>query len=134
MRYVIQELVDRRTGKGVASSALEKLGDVGQANFDNRLLYLRDQPPPMWRDPHAKRLSPQNDPKCKNIYEIRFSAQRVEQRPLGYFGPSLGTFTIVLWATHKGKQWIPRDYCRIANERWESLRKGELEVCEVEVD
>lgn len=134
MRYRIHELLDHRTGAGIATEALSKLGDEGQANFDDRVIYLRDQPPPMWRDPYAKRLSAENDPQCKDIYEIRFKAQRVQQRPLGYFGPEPDIFTIVLWVTHKGKQWIPREYCRIARERWAKVRNGELHAREVEID
>jgi len=134
MRYRIQELLEKRTQRGVVSAELTRLGDAARAAFDDRLLYLRDQPPPGWRDPHAKRLSPDRDPKCKDIYEIRFKANRVEQRPLGYFGPEIDIFTIVLWATHKGRQWKPREYCRIANERWDEFRRGEIEAREIEID
>ncbi len=134
MRYTIQELVDARTGAGVATSVLHTLGEAARASFDMRLLYLRDQPPPMWRSPQAKRLSAEHDPQCKDIYEIRFKARRVEQRPLGYFGPGAGVFTIVLWATHKGSQWKPKDYCRIAREKWLHLQQHGGRTRQIEVD
>ncbi len=88
----------------------------------------------MWVNPHARRLAWHVNPDCKDIYEIRFKANNAQQRPMGYFGPCPGIFTIVLWATHKGKHWSPRGFCRIARERWQAIQNGTAKSLEVEID
>jgi len=134
LRYQIFEWLDPRTGAGAWSKGYGSLGPAGEAAADTRLLYLRDQPPEMWVVPHAKRLGGQVQRECKDIYEIRFKANGVQQRPLGYFSPGGGVFTIVLWATHKGRQWFRRDFCRIARSRWHAIQKGTAATAEVEID
>jgi len=134
LRYRIFEWIDTRTRHGAWSETYKNLGAPGQAAADARVLYLRDQPPSMWTVPHAKKLSAGTQPECKDIYEIRFKANNVQQRPLGYFGPDSETFTVVLWATHKGRQWTPKDFCRIASERWASIKAGTAGTAEVEID
>ncbi|WP_354676775.1 hypothetical protein [Cupriavidus plantarum] len=96
--------------------------------------YLRDQPPAMWRDPHAKKLSWEYDDDCKDIYEIRFKARSVQQRPMGYFGPQPGQFTIVIWVTHKGEQYDPRNFAHVAKQRWADVCEGRAAVAAIEID
>lgn len=134
MRYRIFERVDPRTGLGDFSQRYDQLDEAGQAAWDARILYLRDQPPAMWRDPYAKKLSWENDRDCKNLYEIRFKAQSVQQRPMGYFGTDVDQFTIVVWVTHKGSQYEPRQFCRIGRERWEQITSGCCATVEIEID
>jgi len=88
----------------------------------------------MWIDPHARKLAWHQNPDCKDIYEIRFKAHGVQQRPLGYFGPHLGIFTVVLWATHKGNQWRPKGFCRIAKQRWQNVQNHGASIREIEID
>lgn len=121
MRCTFREWVDPRTGEGAFSTRYQALDDKGQAKCDARMLYLRDAPPRLWVDPSARKLDWSKDENCKDVYEIKFSANRIEQRPMGYFGRSASEFTIVVWVTHKGKQYRPRDFCRIACERRDAI-------------
>ncbi len=109
------------------------LGGKGEGYCDERLRYLRDQPPTGWNDPHARMLASRHDPDCKNIYEIRFKANGVQQRPMGYFGPRNNEFTIVLWATHKDDKWDPSNFCELAKRRWKLVTDGG-ETREIEID
>lgn len=134
LRYQIFEWVDPRTSQGVWSSTYENLGNAGQATADIRVLYVRDQAPSMWTLPHARKLAWQSDSNCKGLYEIRFKANGLQQRPMGYFGPHPGIFTFVVWATHKGSHWKPREFCRIAKERWQEIQASAAEIRPVQFD
>ncbi|UDM18819.1 hypothetical protein [Vogesella sp. XCS3] len=134
MSYKILEWIDARTDSGAFSEPYDQLNAKGQAACDTRLLYLRDQQPHMWRDPSAKKLDWSKDCDCKDIYEIRFLANNVPQRPMGYFGPNKNEFTIVIWVTHKGKQYTPKEFCAIAKKRWAEVRNGNAITREVEID
>ena len=69
-----------------------------------------------WREPPFKTLHGEG----VGLGEIRFKADGVEQRPLGFrSGPR--EFTIVFWAIEKGNKFVPRDACRRA-----LLRKREI--------
>lgn len=54
---------------------------------------------------------------CPDIGEVRFKAGRVEQRPLGFFGPNPGEFTLLFWAVEKNDQLKPRGACDSAQAR-----------------
>lgn len=88
----------------------------------------------MWRDPYAKKMSWEYDDDCKDLYEIRFQANKLEQRPMGYFGPHPGQFTIVIWVTHKGKQYDPSNFARVAKQRWDDVCSGAAATQEVAID
>src|SRR5260370_40295690 len=65
-----------------------------QAAFDQRIRTLQQMKILEWTEPYAKRLKGE----CAGLVEIRFQADRVQHRPLGWFGPSPGEFTILLCA------------------------------------
>jgi len=88
----------------------------------------------MWRDPHAKKMSWEYDDDCKDLYEIRFKANGVQQRPMGYFGPKPGEFTIVVWVTHKGSQYKPSNFAKLAVARWSDVKSGAARTEEIEID
>jgi hypothetical protein len=85
-----------------------------QANFDTALDYLREQPITGWVRPKASKLA--GNP-CRHFYEIRIKANNTQHRPLGYFGPGDGRFTIVFCATEKDKKFVPKDACEQAKKR-----------------
>lgn len=134
MPYSFYERVDPRTQLGVFTEVYETLGDVGQANCDARLEFLRSQPPPMWVEPDAKKLSWTTKSACKDIYEIRFKANNVQQRPMGYFDTAGQRFVIVVWVTHKGSQYDPKNYCQVAQRRWRAIKDGVESTTEIEID
>lgn len=84
-----------------------------QAAFDQRLRNLSQMAPHEWREPFTKQL----EGPCDGLVEIRFKADRVQHRPLGFFGPGLMKFTILLIAREIGDRFDPRDACAIALRR-----------------
>jgi hypothetical protein len=85
-----------------------------QAKFDQRLRNLRQMEPHEWRN---ETFSKQLDGNCDGLVEIRFKADRVQQRPLGFYGPWQMEFTIVFFATEIGGRFVPRNACAIGLER-----------------
>ncbi|WP_429344061.1 hypothetical protein [Paraburkholderia sp. GAS42] len=134
MRYKIMAWMDPKSGQCEFTQKYGKLGEAGQAKCDERLRYLRDQPPSGWHDPHAKKLDSSRDHDCKDIYEVRFKANGIQHRPMGYFGPAADEFTIVIWATHKGSQYDPSNFCERAKRRWDEHRAGGCTTQEIEID
>lgn len=133
MRYKIREWIDPRTNVGAFEEGYDALIEPGDSKCDDRLRYLRDQPPQMWRDPHAKKLSWECDEDCKDIYEIRFKSNNLQQRPMGYFGPGSDEFTVVIWVTHKERHSVS-NFCAKAKQRWADVRAGRVATKEVEID
>ncbi len=84
-----------------------------QAVFDQRLRNLAQMKPQEWREPYTKQL----EGLCDGLVEIRFKADRVQQRPLGFYGLARMEFTIVLMAREIGDRFEPRDACEIALTR-----------------
>lgn len=84
-----------------------------QAAFDQRLRALAQMQIHEWNDPYSKRLKGEGS----GLVEIRFFADRIQHRPIGFFGPSRGEFTILICAAEQGDEFIPRDACAIAQRR-----------------
>jgi hypothetical protein len=87
-----------------------------RAKFLSRITTLAQLEFLEWREPLFKTLHG----KCVGLGEIRFIADGVQQRPLG-FCSELREFTIVYWAIEKEDKFVPRDACRRA-----LLRKSEI--------
>jgi hypothetical protein len=84
-----------------------------QAKLDVSLEYLKSRSRSEWCRPRAAKLS-----KCtefRDFFEIRIFADRVQHRPIGFFGPKPNEFTILLWVIEKGNKFIPDNWCKIAN-------------------
>ena len=88
-------------------------GNKVQAAFDTRLRHLQQARPHEWAYPYAKKLKGP----CEGLVEIRFAVDNVQYRPLGFYGPDLREFTILLCAEERGNQFRPRDACVIALRR-----------------
>jgi len=87
-----------------------------RAKFLSRITALAQLEYEEWEEPPFKKLHGE----CVGLGEIRFKADNVQQRPLGFrSGPR--EFTIVFWAIEKGDKFVPRDACRRA-----LLRKSEI--------
>jgi hypothetical protein len=80
--------------------------------FKARLRYLANTPKLDWHEPHAKKLQ-----SVEGIYEIRFKASGRQHRPLGFFGPGDGDFTILVWAEKKQNVYKPADAINTAAKR-----------------
>jgi Phage derived protein Gp49-like (DUF891) len=83
-----------------------------RAKFFSRIATLAQLEFLEWREPLFKTLHGE----CDGLGEIRFQADDVQQRPLGFrSGPM--EFTIVFWAIEKEDKFVPRNACRRALER-----------------
>ena len=100
-------------GTGSFVSEYEAQTPAVQAAFDKRMQFLSQAPSQSWREPFTKQL----DGDCDGLVEIRFKADRVQQRPLGYYGPKRGEFTLLLWAVEKNDRFSPADACTTAIQR-----------------
>jgi len=97
--------------------------------FKVRVRYLANIPKRDWKKPHALKLQGATD-----IYEIRFKANKVEQRPFGYFGPKNDEFTILEWATHKQDIYDPSDAIKTADERRKLIERGAARCVPLQID
>jgi hypothetical protein len=66
--------------------------------------------PQEWREPYTKQL----EGPCDGLVEIRFKADRVQHRPLGFYGPKRMEFTIALIAREIGDRFEPQNACEQA--------------------
>jgi hypothetical protein len=84
-----------------------------QAAFDQRIRTLAQMRLQEWRDPYTKKLKGDGS----GLIEIRFFADNVQHRPLGFFGPGRGEFTILICAIEQGDDFVPHDAIAIAQRR-----------------
>lgn len=84
-----------------------------QAEFDNTLDFLRPRGRDEWKRPQFDVLHGE----CAGLGEIRFKANRVEHRIVGYFGPDRMKFAMLVAAIEKDKKFIPKSTCRTAQRR-----------------
>ena len=95
-----------------------KLDDSGRGSFAARIAYLSGcETTAGWCPPHCRMLG-------DGIVEIRFKCKKVQQRPLGYFGPGRKEFTFLFPAIEKGDEFIPKDAIERALERKNIVEKN----------
>jgi hypothetical protein len=92
-------------------------GPQVQGKFDRRLHDLQQMAPHEWREPFTKQL----EGACDGLVEIRFKADRVQHRPLGFYGPGRLEFTMVFCAIEQGDRFVPSDACAIALRRKDEI-------------
>lgn len=114
----LQKSIDAKTKDGVVMQ-----------QFKARVRYLSNTPKSDWKKPHARKLQGVAD-----IYEIRFSANGVEHRPLGFFGPNVKEFTILIWSTHKQKIYDPADAINTADTRRKLVQKETASCVPLKID
>jgi hypothetical protein len=83
-----------------------------QQKFLGRLLVLRGLPPEDWRLPLFRWLRGNG----QGLGEVRFKADRVQQRVLGFRGPASDLFTFLFPAKEKNDRFIPRSAIEIAQQ------------------
>ena len=84
-----------------------------QAAFDQRIRALMQMQLQEWRDPYTKKLKGDGS----GLIEIRFFKDNVQYRPLGFFGPNRGEFTILICAIEQGDEFVPRNAIARAQRR-----------------
>lgn len=76
-----------------------------QARLRSKLFILAQLELVDWREPLFKVLTDQD-----GISELRFKADNVQQRPLGFRSDDY-EYTLLLWAIEKNNKFIPRKAC-----------------------
>lgn len=94
-----------------------------QAAFDAEVNYLRKVGREDWRRPRAAKLTRGKKTDFRDYYEIRFMADNVQQRPIGYFGPGKNDFTILIWAHEKGNSIVPTKWRTQADNARDNLER-----------
>ncbi len=90
-----------------------------RGKFLSKLKWLAQLGVTQWGLPTFRELHDE----CAGLGEMRFKADGVQQRPLGFrSGPE--EFTLLFWATEKSNRFVPRDACRIALERRDDVIAG----------
>lgn len=83
-----------------------------RAAIDNRLIYLQAT-----KDPGRPLVAPLTGGDCQGLFEMRFRIQRVQYRPIFFYGPGPGELTLLAGAIEKGGDLRPRSVCLIAQRR-----------------
>jgi hypothetical protein len=97
----------------------ESLDEDAQADFDITLNILAGTQD--WRGlKQFKILSG----KYVNLGEIRFVTNKVQYRPVGYFGPNTRQFTLLIGCSKKGRVYKPPDAFDTALKRLSLFRQG----------
>lgn len=90
-----------------------------RARFLSRVKILAQLPRSEWHDVYFKNLSGP----CDGLSEIRFKADGVQQRPLGFHLSDL-EFVILFWAEERGGKFAPRSACEVASKRKQEILSG----------
>jgi len=108
--WTLWEFVIAAGRRGAITEWYEGLRVEAQRDFEDRLRYLSNVPRHLWTLPYYRQLN-------THIGEIRFKANRVQHRPLGFFGPDAGQFTLLIGAKEKDRKFIPKDAVEQAEQR-----------------
>ena len=85
-----------------------------RADFRSLLTVLREQPLITgWCRPNFDRLSR----RFRELGKLRLKVQNVQHRPLGFFGPTPRTFTLLAWATERDGDYDPPNVREVALKR-----------------
>lgn len=87
-----------------------------RAKFRNKLRNLSRLPRNQWRRPLFDTLGDE----CRGLSEIRFEANGVPWRPLGFFmteSDMVDVFALVICASKDEHGWIPRNACIVGLRR-----------------
>ena len=118
-----------QNGRKDVQSAINDLDQAIKISFKTRVRYLANTKKIDWHEPDAKKLKGVQD-----IYEIRFKANQVQFRPLGFFGPGEQEFTILIWASKKGDVWSPAEAISTAETRRGNILNALASCSTLEID
>jgi hypothetical protein len=105
--------------------------------FERAVEHLAISPLDQWNEPYAKKVT-LGDKKFKaagfKLHEIRYTAQKREERALGYFPSGQNTFVILLICYHKQKIYVPTEAFDIAFERFKAHKEGRASSRTLQID
>jgi hypothetical protein len=93
-----------------------------RAKFLSRIQFLAQTPRSGWK------REPFDTLHGYELGEVRFNADGVEHRPLGFFSPGM-IFTIVLCAEEKGGRFVPKRAPEIAESRKREIENDASRCC-----
>jgi hypothetical protein len=128
IRWRFRTYVDPR-GKREVQAVIDAYDPYGREAFSRAVAHLAVTPKAQWHEPQARKLR-NEDP----LYEIRYKANRRQERALGWFLEEEGIFVIVLICNHKDKIYVPPDAFGIAKRRIAQIRAGVASSVPLEVD
>lgn len=105
------------SGKNVIKKWLKNQPIEAQAYINSRLRYLETQKIWNHRPYSAKRKG------SNHIYEVIITRNKVQYRPLGFFGANLDEFTLLVGAKERDWKLEPIDADEIAEKRRELILK-----------
>ena len=117
------------TGSQALQKCIDELDAAVKQHFKVRVKYLSNTGIRDWKEPQAKKLKG-----VTGIYEIKFKANGVQHRPLGFFGPNDDEFTILVWATHKQDIYDPNDAISTAERRRNFIKTGGASCVPLQID
>lgn len=123
MNYWTFKVFINENGIDVIGKWLSNLPTEDRAKIRVRLKYMKTIK--IWEPPIAKKLKGN---KYDPIYEIRIHGNKVEYRPLGFYGPGEKNFTLLIGARKKsGKKkspsWEPLEARETAKRRYELIQQ-----------
>lgn len=107
------------SGRSDVQEGVDTATDSVRAAFEVTLRYLVNAPRNGWSMPNAKQLQGFRD-----IHEIRFQEDNTQWRPLGFFGPAQGEFTITVWCSKKQNRYYPQNALSSADSRRKQIATG----------
>ena len=113
-------------GRSVVKDWYNEQSTRVKAKFTVRLDYLLSADRMDWkREPYGNLTG------SDGLGEIRFETDKVQQRPLGFFGPGDRQFTILFHAIEKGDKLKPKKSQSIAQKRKDAILSGnaKIEAC-----
>lgn len=117
------------TGRSDVQDAIDRYDDYGREYLHRQVAYLAVTGTADWTMPRALKLKG-----VKDLYEIRYKANRQQARALGFFGPNTGEFTITLICTHKDNVYKPPNAFQTATDRANSVKSGRASVIALRFD
>jgi hypothetical protein len=104
---------------------LDTLPPKASAKIDTRLLFMRAIR--LWPEQYVSALVG-----WPSLVELRVGSSGNQYRPIGFYGPRRGDFTIVLGAIEKGR--LPRRVLEVADENRRIVLADWNRICEHEYD
>ena len=97
--------------------------DLNPTRFDDRIGFLAIHGRKDWQLPEFRSLSGREG--REGLSEIRWKAESVQWRVVGFFGLAPMNYTMLIGCTHKQNQYDPRDALETAIRRKKNIERRE---------
>lgn len=113
VQVIIYDYVDG-SGENVIETWMRSIGVKSKAAINNKMEHILAQTPQdQW---HLSRVAAKRKGE-PDIWEIKVKADNSQWRPLGFFGPERGVFTLLVGALEKGDKLQPPNVPAVAQTR-----------------